>query len=565
MKKRISGAQRIELQSVAEKEILKYKDDHYLWHKHVHNVDLDAVQVLKCEEMDKHRLTVDFSSRRMGKTAIKELYNLKFLACNPDQELGVVAPREAQSVVNLNYHLDSIRRSPMLTAFVDVVQGRQQMATTYYKFSNRSQASAYGIMANVDGGDLTMASVEEVDDMPHERLFSRFLLMLGSARRLGASKKSKNDPQIRITGVYKGATTLVDLIGSGQYHAIGAFHGDRAKQEIRRMIDAGYLMPSQVNPDQYQYPVPIGNAVNGMMLGLLNKQFILSMRDSLGEDEFARQLLCINTASRNLIWEEWLQRAVQLGVKAQLEPVIPVPGQTYKKRGLLSFGYDHTGHGENPTSSKSSLVVSEDLGGFLVPIFAKTWPVGTDESVIRRDLLSFWKYFKPDSAMGDSFGVGLINALCIDLYKNNLTTINVETLEKGQSHWNEWPFIPVRFEGTQKFMMATELATAFSGGRVALPYVNHIKEGDEDYNDVEALQNLYKQLTNIESISTSKSYASFKMVKRSLGDDLFDAQMVGCWALRAGGQGVITKILLGGTSSLESGFKKNQQGILVPR
>src|SRR3546814_1455603 len=80
-------------------------------------------------------------------------------------------------------------------------RGRKQFADTRYQFMNRSMARSYGIMAQVDGGDLTLASLEEVDDMPADRLYGRFLLMLGSARRLGASKDSANKPQVRITGV----------------------------------------------------------------------------------------------------------------------------------------------------------------------------------------------------------------------------------------------------------------------------------------------------------------------------------------------------------------------------
>ncbi len=91
------------------------------------------------------------------------------LALHPDQELGIVAPREAQSIVNLNYHLEAIRRSPILTAFLNHKSNRVQIADTYYQFANRSLARAYGIMANVDGGDLTAASLEEVDDMPRDR------------------------------------------------------------------------------------------------------------------------------------------------------------------------------------------------------------------------------------------------------------------------------------------------------------------------------------------------------------------------------------------------------------
>ena len=547
---RTSGAQRVESWSLAEKEIQRFAHDHYLWHKHVHNVELDAIQILKCIEMDEYSNTLDFSSRRMGKTAVKELYFLKFLACNADQELGIVAPREAQSLTNLTYHQDAIRRSEILSAYIDVRQGRRQLADTYYRFANRSKAAAYGIMANVDGGDLTAASLEEVDDMPHDRLFSRFLLMMGSTRRLGASKTAKNKPQVRITGVYKGADTLVELIDSGKYHVVGAFHGARAKAEVQAMIDGGWLSAAQVGKAaHYKWPVPIGNAVNGMALGVLNQEFLLSMRGQLGEDEFARQLLCINTTSRNLIWQEWLQRAVQLGVRAQLEPVIPMPGQVYKKRGLISWGYDHTGHGEKPESSRSAVIILENLAGFNVPIFAKSWPPGTDESIIRRDLVAFWQYFRPDRAMGDAFGVGLIGNVNDDLYTLGLIQTDRLTLgDSTSSNWGDWAFAPIRFEGMTKHSMAVTLASTFSGGRWALPYVAHITEGDVDFKDVEDLQRLYRQLTNIEAVANSKTYASYKMLKRDVGDDLFDAAMAANWAMMSGQGDVPTTILLGTSS-----------------
>ncbi|MFP4162129.1 MAG: hypothetical protein ACLFSK_09155, partial [Ectothiorhodospira sp.] len=395
MAERITRKQRIEMQQVAEREIQRYADDHAAWHKHVHNVELDPIQVLKCNEMDRHKNTLDFASRRTGKTAVKEMYQLKWNACHSDQELGIVAPREAQSLVNLGYHLEAINRSEILAAYVRMKGGRRQIADTYYQFENRSQAKAYGIMANVDGGDLTAASLEEVDDMPRDRLFSRFLLMMGSTRRLGADASSKNDPQVRITGVYKGADTLTDLIDSGEYRVVGAFHEDRAREEVLRMISLGYIDPNAVDVETYSYPVPIANAVNAMDLGLLNREFMESMRLQLSPDEFTRQLLCVNTSSRNLVWERWLRWAIQLGVKVGQRPVPPEPGERYKKRGLIAFGYDASGHGEDPQASRHAFVVVEDLGGWACVIWCRTWPPGTDEGTVKRDLITYWRYYQP--------------------------------------------------------------------------------------------------------------------------------------------------------------------------
>jgi len=531
MSERLSAAKRVELQNVAEREVMKYADDHAMWHKHVHNVELDSVQILKMQQMDQQKNTIDFSSRRTGKTVGKELYNLKFLATHADQELGIVAPRQKQSTANLSYMLEAIRRSPILERYLAYKSGRRQMSDTKFELANRSKAWAEGIMADVDGGDLTIASLEEVDDMPKDRLYSRFLLMLGATRRLGASKKSVNDPQIRITGVYKGADTLSDLLEEGHYYVPGAFYGDRALAEIRRLIDQGWLEPEEVELESYAHPVPIMHAVNGMELGLLNREFIMMMKDELSRDEFVRQLLCINTASRNLVWEKYLRQAMMVGLKANLQPAEPLPGEVYKKRGLISFGYDHSGHGETPQSSKYALVVWEQVGSFLVPIFCRTWGPGTDEKIVRLDLLSYWRYFRPDAAIGDAYGIGLLTELNDNLFAEGLTTIDRRTISDGEStatSWKEWAFCPLRFEGMTKHSMAQATRSVFHDGHAACPYID---DRDRDDPDTRDLRLFYSQLINIVPVEGKASYSTYKMANPKIGDDLFDAGMAGVWAL----------------------------------
>lgn len=533
MAERLSAVQRIRVQNNAESEIMRYADDHYLWHKHVHNVKLDPVQLLKCMEMDQNPNTIDFSSRRTGKTAIKELYFLKKNATNQDQELGIVAPREAQALVNLNYHLDAIRRSPILNGYISHKSGRKQLADTYYEFANRSKARAYGIMAQIDGGDLTAASLEEVDDMPKDRLFSRFLLMMGATRRLGADKNSKNDPEIRITGVFKGADTLTDLLSGGKYHALGCFHGDRAKKEIQRFIDIGEMDPDAVDLESYTYPVPIANCVNGMELDLLNRQYIKNMKDQLGEDEYIRQLLCVNTASRNLIWELYVRRALQVGLMANIQLIEPMPGVEHVKRGLVGFGYDAGGHGEDPKSSKHALVVVEQIGNYITFPFCKTWSPGADDQVVKRDLIGFWRYFRPDTAFGDAYGVGMLTQLNDELYAEGLTNIDRRSIGDGDSTastWPEWVFSPIRFEGMVKHNMATALRSCFHNGQAAIPYLDDQEESLLDPTLAD-MRMLVRQLPNIVAVPTKTSYASYKQADSKIGDDLFDAAMAAVFGL----------------------------------
>ena len=111
-------AKRIKLANVAEQEILKYADDDVKWHQHIHNVSIDPLQALKCSEMDDHKNTVDFSSRRTRKTSIKELYQLKWNATPSHQQLGITAPRLQQAQTNLKYHTDAIFRSEILKAYI---------------------------------------------------------------------------------------------------------------------------------------------------------------------------------------------------------------------------------------------------------------------------------------------------------------------------------------------------------------------------------------------------------------------------------------------------------------
>lgn len=496
MSERVTRAQRIQAQHVAEREVMRFAGDHALWHKHVHNVELDAVQVLKMIEMDEHPNTIDFSSRRTGKTAAKELYDLKHNACNADQELGIVAPREAQSLVNLNYHLEAIRRSPILPAFLDYRSGRAQFSDTYYRFANRSSAHAYGIMAQVDGGDLTVASLEEVDDMPKDRLYSRFLLMLGASRRLGASKESRNDPQIRITGVFKGADTLQGLIESGKYHLL-----------------------------------PTVDAYLGIEMGILNEQFILDMRDQLTPDEYIRQLLCRNVSARNLIWEKYVRRAMQVGLQASIRVAAPLPGMQYKKRGLIALGYDHSGHGEDVHASRYACVVTELIGNFVCFVFAHTWAPGTDEQIVKNHLKTLWRYFRPDYAMGDAFGIGLITQLNDELFSEGLIDIDRNLIGEGQSTdstWSEWAFAPTRFEGSKKHAMAQSLRALFHNGIAAIPYFEDYNLKDDEFTGIRLL---VRQLTNIRPETIKAAYQSYKMVNSKIGDDLFDAAMAAVWSL----------------------------------
>ena len=291
------------------------------------------------------------------------------------------------------------------------------------------------------------------------------------------------------------------------------------------------------------HSLPVVDCHLGMQMGILNKKFILDMREQLPAEEYIRQLLCKNVAAKNLIWEKYLRMAIQKGVKARLKIEEPMPGMTYKKRGMLSFGFDASGHGESTTASKSSLVVGEMLGNFVVPIFCKIWPANTDDSIVVKDLVSFWRYFMPDYALGDAYGVGLLTAVNDLLFSEGLSSINRLTIGDGASTattWPEWAFSPIRFEGMVKHQMAQAARSVFHNQHCAIPYTDDEEEKDEI---VIAMKELQRQLVNMRPVATGTSYSSYEMADKKIGDDLFDAFIAMVWGFATRGAGQVSTII----------------------
>lgn len=497
---RISAAERKRLAEAAEVEIMRYADNHYLWHLHVHGVKLDPLQVLKCKEMDQHNYTVDTSCRRTGKTAVKALWELKFLACNPDQELGCVGPRLDQAKVNIGYMTDAINRSEILSNYVLYKNGRKQLSDEGFQFYNRSKAKAYGIMSQVDGGDLTIADLEEVDDMPKDRLYSNFLLMLGSSRRLGASEDARNDPMIRVTGVFKGADTLESMMDSGQYHVL-----------------------------------PLVNVHLGVQLGILQEEFAEKMREELPREEYIRQLLCKRIKGGGFIRKRLWRRAISRGLEAGLKPALMIPGARYPRRGPLTAGLDAGGHGLRPESSRWCLTIVEQLGAFFTPIYVKYWSPTYDEQLLQREIADILDYFRPDCALGDAFGVAVIGGVNDILYKRGVHDINRHTFgESSPNTWPKWWFSPIQYGGNNKHQMATALRNSIHTGRFAIPYMPEIEKPEDisvDDVDLQDWASLHAHVNNITAKALpGQTYLSYKMTNDKAGDDGFDSLMAAIWA-----------------------------------
>jgi hypothetical protein len=137
-------------------------------------------------------------------------------------------------------------------------------------------------------------------------------------------------------------------------------------------------------------------------------------------------------------------------------------------------------------------------------------PGVSDDRAAARDLVAIWDYFRPDYAMGDAYGVGMLTAVNDDLFRKGLTHVNRETVADGQSTataWSEWAFAPMRFEGMTKHVMASAVREAFHHNRAAFPYVDTMDEREPRNG-----WPLCARLGNMKALPTQASYSSFQMV-----------------------------------------------------
>lgn len=523
MAERVTSSERIKLANVAEREIMRHADDHALWFKHVTGVDLDPVQEIKMELMDEHPFTLDPSCRRTRKTSTKELYNLKKLATEPDHELSILAPREDQAKTGLNYHLDGIRGSEILSAYIATKEGKRRISDTSYTFANGSVANVYGMMSKMDGMDTTIASVDEVDDLVQERLWNRFMLTLGASARLYQRNTGKIEKSARFTGVFQGFDLMSNLCAK-------SVHCDWNKRTMPHILKALNTDGSGDDVEGYRFfCLPIIDVHLGLQFETLNESAYKLASQGLTEDQYKRAFLCIPTEGRNFFKERHLRMMQKRGLMIGLEPVPPIPGGQYRKRGLVTICFDKGGHGESEAASRNAAHVLEQWGNYTIWLWGKEWPADEDDKPIERELVEWCRYFRPDGGMGDAFGASMLADLNDQLLDQRLT--DVDRREFGgssASSWENWFFAPQRMEGLQKHLMYTSLERAIRGGTFLTPMITDNVRGEPGYD---ILERLIAQLGNIKSEKTRKAYDSYSAVKKQLGDDNPDAVAFGIWWL----------------------------------
>lgn len=464
--------------SAAEEEIVKYKGNHALWHKHVCNIDLRVNQLLWMEQLDKHPRTLTVAPPRTGKTYAVEMHGLEETACNPWEDYRIFAPAVHQASQALKYHIDGIIGSPILQAYIEKRIGRRQLGTTGYAFLNGSNAAIYGQTSKLDGVNATIIRGEEFDDMDME-LWKNRILPRGMAKN-----RNGLPTRIRITGVIQGKENLYSL-----------------------ETDPNYFSTDKI--DIY----------DAQALEIIDSDYVNILRDTLTDDQWLRISLVKYVESRNFFWSTYIRRMQKKGQAYGAEPVIPTAGGCYESEGTVGCGLDMGGQGETSTSSKYSIHFVEKIGSMKRWLYGEEFEPTANPKEIRKRVVALWEFFLPTGGYADAFDSNLVADIVDDLYDEGIISYNREREhpENKSENWKHWPLQPIRFHGSAKHTMFKGLQNDIHQEMMIAPMVIR---GDERYD---VLDKTVRQLENIRAKKGGAAYLLYEMIKLIVGDDNVDA------------------------------------------
>jgi len=487
----------IHVQSRAEEEILKYAETDPLWLKHICNVTARPQQLMYMAQMDEYPMIVIVAMQRTGKSVAVQAKNLKWCATIPKEDLRYFAPAVYQARKNLKETIDKILQSPILRGYIESRLGRKQLSSTHFAFLNGSNGEAFGQDSNLDGVNATILHMDEADDMDWEVVKNRIF-----PRAIAANENGMPTRYI-ITGTI---------------------------QEERGNL---YTL----SQDPMFFKPPMFTIHHALATGLIKKQDFELLKEQLTPDEWLRIALCLYKGGRQFFPQKTLRRMQVRGAEMQCKAIEPEMGKQYETEGDVAFGLDMGAQGQQATSSKYSMTVTERVGLWKRWVYGREWAPTTDPKIIKRDVVELWSYFRPRGGFGDAFDSNLIADINDQLYALGLTNYNRKregTEENSQANWDKWPFQPIRFTGYQKHWMFKTLRDDQIEGRyfAPLPEIEADDRWDpakaKNFSDPafgeKALVKFIVQCKNIRAErAPSGQYYLYSMIKARLGDDCVDS------------------------------------------
>tara|TARA_R110002096_G_scaffold388802_2_gene583119 strand:+ start:1193 stop:2851 length:1659 start_codon:yes stop_codon:yes gene_type:complete len=480
-----------------EREIMKFRGDHYLWHKHISGIELNPHQVAWMNEMDgvsdSHML---IGSRRIRKSFTVAAYFLEEAACLRYSEVNVHSPALEQSKRNLRYMTDMVMNSDILMAYLDTRLG-EGLGKEHIEFMNRSQIQAKGQASSVDGLGATHQWLEEFDDMDWENFLTR-IYPTGSQIKDDHQYGKQTGCCRVITGTIKGIGNIYNI-----EHPAGL--GESAARMKFNVL-------------------PKFNCWHGVEMGIIPENDIYLFQGMSTPHQFARTYLVLYVESSAFYPDRWLRQCVD----NEYIPVDVIIDKDifYKAQGDVTVGIDCAGAGSGADASNWSITFTEKIGNQCFWLYSEEWTANERPDVVIEGMRRLFVFFRPRTGFGDAFDTAFLYDLNRVLMECGVTRIDVRRFENkaGGNGWDEWFVKPIRFTGPTKHLMHERMQKYVYACTFRYPA---IVDGDTRYA---VLQKLLNQFGNIKAERALTGYNKYTMLNTLLGDDAVDSCIASVWA-----------------------------------
>ncbi len=494
------ASNKIQIQNVAEQVIKHYKDDPFERVRVLYGMELRAFQWEWWFLMDQYPDVLANACMRVGKTVVIQLKNLDEKLQTPYEEEMIFAPKHDQAVKTFKTQYDIIDKMPVVNAYVRRNSaGKKMFGTGFVEFYNNSTAKTFGVNSNFEGENATIQHVDELDDVPADTL-----------KRVKGRATGKNrngmPTRHRFSGVIWGKLNIW-----------------KYEEEFRNNLPGAYFVLPKVNVYQ------------GLAAGWLEKKDVMDQRREMTDEEWLRTQVLEYVESRNFIWSSKLRLSQLIGLKWNIMPVVPVPGQIYKRdsRERISFGLDMGAQGSGDDASDYVLEITASVGPYRRWMFGKRWPGITDPEIIIHDVAELWKYFRPDGGYGDSLDANLIAQINDRLYELGLVRTNWRKLGANELEaWHKWAkkglLTPLVNGGRTKHHFYNSLKKAIDNcsqiakleipsGRVFIfPQIDRYKAKELEH--WKELQVLIREIENLQAERTSGGYLKISRIQKRIDD-----------------------------------------------
>lgn len=480
-----------------EREIKRYRGDHYLWHKHVSGIELNPHQVHWMNEMDtkgdSHML---IGSRRIRKSFTVAAYFLEEAACLPYSEVNVHSPALEQSKRNLRYMNDMVMRSEILLAYIDERLG-EGIGKEHIEFQNRSLIQAKGQASSVDGLGATHQWLEEFDDMDWESFLTR-IYPTGSQIKDDHHYENHEGCCRIITGTIKGIGNI--------YNIENPQNLGEAAMRLKFNILAKFT------------------CWHGVEMNIIPENDIYLFQGMSTPHQFARTYLVLYVESSAFYPDRWVRNCAD----NEYSPIdIVLEKDTiYSAQGDVCVGIDCGGSGSGDDASNWSITFTEKIGKQIFWLYSQEWSANERPDVIIEDMRKLFNFFRPANGYGDAFDVPFIYDLNRVLFENQITRIDVRKYEnkQGANGWDEWYIRPLRFTGPTKHLMHERMQKYIYSCTFRYP----TEVEDDPRYDV--LSKLLKQFGNVKAERGLAGYNKYTMLNTLLGDDVVESCIASVWA-----------------------------------